>query len=455
MNVLFVASECSPFIKTGGLADVIGSLPKSLNKEINCSVVIPYYKKIKEKNDCEYVGYTFFTFNQQNTYCGIFKKEIDGVTYFFIDNNEFFNYEQLYGFKDDIRFSFFNMAVLESLKLLGTFDILHLNDWHTGLIPFLIKYKYNLKIKTIFTIHNIQYQGIFDKGICKYFDIYNSSLEFNNNINFMKAGISNCDILTTVSKTYRDETLSYEYSYYLENILKDKSDDYYGIVNGLDTCLFNPNTDNSIYKNYNNKNIINKKYNKEIFCRYFGLNQNMLCSLVSRLCDQKGIELIIESLDEIINETNINFFFMGSGDKDYEEKLKYFSYKYPNRVKIFLGYNEKLAQKVYASSDMLFVPSKFEPCGLSQLIAMRYGTIPLVRETGGLKDTVKPYNKIDKTGTGFTFKNFTKKDFKEVLLLAYNTFNTTEWDMLIENAMVEDFSFDISSKEYLKLYKRG
>ncbi|MFI3251500.1 MAG: glycogen/starch synthase [bacterium] len=452
MKVLFVGSECSPYIKTGGLADVLGSLPVTLSKQIECSVVIPYYKKIKEKNIGMYLGEKHFKFGEELIYAGVYYEKVNNVKYFFIDNNEFFYHDFLYGYNDDKRFTFFNMAVLECLDIMGEFNVLHLNDWHSGLIPFLIKYKYSVEIKTVFTIHNIQYQGIFNKGIHKFFKLYNDTLEFDNMINFMKCGIVNSNIITTVSTTYRNETLSYEFSYNLENILLSRKDDYYGIINGIDTNMYNPKTDNIIkpYSNYSEKNI-----NKKEFCNEYNLNDNMLCSLISRLCDQKGIELLIDSIDHIMENSDVNLFLMGSGDMNYVEQLNYFAIKYPSRVKVYIGYNEELSHKVYASSDMLFVPSKFEPCGLTQLIAMRYGTIPLVRETGGLKDTVIPFNIHNKTGCGFTFKEFTSSSFKEVFNLAFQTYQNKEiWEVLSKNAMNNDFSFEASANEYLKIYNK-
>lgn len=453
MNILFVCAEGNPFIKTGGLADVIGSLPNTLSKYVNCSIVMPYYKVIKEKNSAHFIKSINIKFKDEHLYCGIFKQTILNVDYYFIDNNDFFYNDYIYGYNDANRFTFFNIAVIESLKIMGDFDLLHLNDWHTGLIPFLLKKKYHINIKTIFTIHNIQYQGIFPKELSKVFNTFDNSIEFDNMINFMKSGIVNSDIITTVSPTYKNETYSYEYSYNLENILLSRKDNYFGIINGLDVNYFNPSTDKFIYNNYNSYE--GKLINKQYFCNEYQLNENMLCSIVSRLCDQKGLELIIDSIYEIINNTNINLFLMGTGDKYYEDKLTYYSTLFPTRIKVYIGYNESLAQKVYASSDLLFVPSKFEPCGLSQLIAMRYGTLPLVRETGGLKDTVIPFNKYDNTGCGFSFKEFNTSSFMEVLNIAYNTYyEKTSWITLVQNAMKRDFSFENSAKEYLKIYKK-
>lgn len=451
MNILFVSSECSPFIKTGGLADVIGSLPKYL--DLNCSVIIPYYKKIKDNSNFNFIGSTYFNFENKEVYLGLYNTKIDNVNYYFVDNNDYFYNDHIYGFDDAIRFSYFNLAVIESLKFLGIIDILHLNDWHSGLIPFFLKYKYFLNIKTIFTIHNIQYQGIFDKGLSNTFNLYNDTIEFNGKINFMKSAIINADIITTVSDSYRNETLSAEHAYGLEKILQNRQQDYYGIVNGIDNSLFNPKTDRFIYKKFDINTIKSKKINKDLFCKEFGLNNNMLVSLISRLCDQKGINLILESLETIISTTSINFFLMGTGDNIYEKKIISLSETHPSRVKCYIGYNEELAQKVYASSDLLLVPSLFEPCGLSQLIAMRYATLPLVRETGGLKDTVIPFNKFDNSGTGFSFKNFNIDDFKEVLYIAYDTYNSKSWNVLVNNAINEDFSFYYSSKKYLEIYK--
>ncbi len=451
LRVLFICSECSLFVKTGGLADVLYSLPRSLSNDVECSIVLPYYKIIKDKNIAEYIGEKYFNFGKSDIYCGVYKIRKDNINYFFIDNNEFFYHEKLYGFNDGVRFTFFNMAVIECLDLIGNFDVFHLNDWHTGLIPFLLKYKYFIDIKTVYTIHNIQYQGIFSKDICELFHVYNDTLEFDNNINFMKSGIVNSSIVTTVSPSYKEETLSYLYSYNLENILLSRYNDYYGIINGIDVDLYNPATDELIYKKYSDYK--NKLFNKEFFCKENNLNNNMLCSLISRLCDQKGIELISNSIDEIMANTNVNLFLMGSGDSHYENKLNYYANLYPNRIKVYIGYNEQLAQRVYASSDLLFVPSKFEPCGLSQLIAMRYATLPLVRECGGLKDTVTPFNQFDNSGTGFTFKDFNTSSFKSVFYLAYNTYqNSNLWSIIATNAMSKNFSFNTSAKEYLKLY---
>ncbi len=455
MDVLFVCSECNPFIKTGGLADVIGALPNVLiQQNVNSSVVLPLYKRIKNKYDLELIQTKYITFNNVDKYIGIYKSTLNNVDYYFIDNEEFFNFDELYGMHNDAeRFIFFNMAVIESLSIINKYiDIIHINDWQTGLIPFLLKNKYNINIKTVFTIHNIQYQGIFDLSYCSYFNCFDSSVEFDGKLNFMKAAIMNSSIITTVSKTYRDETLTSEYGYGLENILKYRQNDYFGIINGINTLLFNPNNDKYIYHQYSKYD--EKFHNKLSFCTEYNINTNLLCGVISRLCDQKGIDLIINSLEEILQHTTMNFFFLGSGDKYYEDKILEYSSIYPTRIKSYIGYDEKLSSKLYASCDLLLVPSKFEPCGLTQMIAMKYGTIPLVRETGGLVDSVEPFNKFSKLGCGFSFKNYSTYDLKQVIYLANNTFGTTDWEMLAHNAMKKDFSFYQSSSEYIKIYNK-
>lgn len=454
MNILFVCSECSPFIKTGGLADVIGTLPTVLtHQNVNSSVILPYYKKIKNNNSFDFIGSTFFTFNNTQKYVGVFKTIINNTNYFFIDNEEFFYSDEIYSNDDGMKFTFFNMAVIETLGIINQFiDIIHINDWHAGLIPFLLKYKYNFDIKTVFTIHNIQYQGIFDLELCKCFNSFNNSLEFNGKLNFMKTAIMNSTVITTVSPTYKEETLTNEYGYGLEHVLALRKDDYYGIINGIDSSLFNPSSDKYIYYNYSYFD--NKFHNKISFCEEFNLDSNLLCGFVSRLCEQKGIDIILDSIDELLQHTNINFFFVGSGDKHYEEKFIEYSLKYPNRIKTFIGYNEQLASKVYASSDILLVPSKFEPCGLTQMIAMKYGTLPVVRETGGLKDSVEPYNKYSNTGCGFSFKNYSSFDLKQAIYLANDLYRTSDWSTIASNAMKKDLSFNSSSKEYIKIYRK-
>lgn len=468
MNILIAASECAPYIKTGGLADVIGSLPKSLVKENQkVGVIIPYYKKIKEKGIGEYLGYSFINMGFRRVYVGLFKEVRDNVDFYFIDNDEFFNTDNIYGHGNDgERFAYFCFAILESLRIMNFYpDVLHLNDWQTGLIPYLLKAKYKhvreySNIKTMFSIHNIQYQGDFPKELSQILDVnYSTVMEFNNRINFMKTAIVDADIVTTVSDNYRNETLTDQYGYGLQNMLRYRGNDYIGVLNGIDVDIFNPESDKDIYFNYNIENVfVNKPKNKKSFLKEVGLpvNNNLLCGFVSRLADQKGIELLEQTIEDVINFSDMNFILMGSGEKHYEDYFKYLSNKYPKRVKVYIGYNESFAQKIYASSDLFMVPSKFEPCGLSQMISMRYGTLPLVRETGGLKDTVVPYNFYDKGGSGFSFSNFNSYEFKEVLFLAYDLyrFNNEDWKILVTQAMSKDFSFKVNAQKYIELYNK-
>lgn len=468
MKVLLCASEGIPYIKTGGLADVIGALPKALKANgVDVRVMLPYYKKIKEKNIASYVGYAYVRIENRNEYVGVFHAKSDDIDYYFIDNDRYFSRPNLYGYGDDgERFAFFDFAILEALKVIDFIpDVLHLNDWQTGLVPYILKnnYQYYAQyrcIRTIYSIHNIQYQGVFPKDIMNImFMPYDSSLEFDDNINYMKSAIINSNLITTVSDTYRDEVLTPQYSYGLEYILELRRNDFYGIVNGIDVNKYNPETDPSIYNNYSEKDVKKGKLkNKKALCKEFGIsNANApLFGLVSRLVDQKGIDILLPIIEDVINYSNANFILMGSGDKYYEDSFRYFENRYPDRFKCYIGYNDSVAQKIYAGSDVFLMPSKFEPCGLGQLIALRYGTLPLVRETGGLKDTIQPYNQYEGTGWGFSFSNYNCDSLKEVMYLAIEVFNHNKkaWDNLVDEAMKQDYSWNKSAMKYLELYKK-
>lgn len=468
MKVLLCASEGTPFIKTGGLADVIGALPLALKEQgVDVRVVLPYYKKIKQKNTATYKGYLYVRIGDSNEYAGVFEEEYQGIKYYFIDSDFYFNRDNLYGYGDDcFRFAFFNFAILEMLKVLDFYpDIMHVNDWQTGLIPYILHQNYQederyQKIKTLFSIHNIQYQGQFGRGIIDYLSIpYGLSLEYHFGINFMKSAIIDSDLINTVSKTYKEEVLTDQYGYGLQEVLKYRYDDFYGILNGLDVKRYDPKTDKYIFKNYSLRNYLSgKQENKNQLLDMFGLNDgNNSCvfSLVSRLADQKGIDLFFPIMEDLINECDAKFIFMGSGDQNLEDFFRYLESKYPNRFKSYIGYSDEVAQKIYAGSDVFLMPSKFEPCGLGQMIAMRYGTLPLVRETGGLKDTVIPYNKYTKEGNGFSFKNYDAYELKNTILMANDLFknNYDDFKIMVKKAISEDFSWDKSSKEYIKLYK--
>ncbi|MBE6137425.1 MAG: glycogen synthase GlgA [Erysipelotrichaceae bacterium] len=468
MKVLICASEGAPYAKTGGLADVIGALPAAL-KENGCDVriIMPYYKKIKAQQIAYYKGYAYVRIGAKMEYVGIFHAIHEGIDYYFIDNDYYFNRDGFYGFGDDgERFAFFDFAVLEALRVIDFFpDILHCNDWQTGLIPYILKANYNSyfeynRIKTVYSIHNIQYQGIFPMDMMNILYLpYSSSLEFNGCLNFMKTAIMESNAITTVSPTYKDEVLTDEYGYKLNNILGLRYFDFQGIINGIDILKYNPETDSNIYKNYSAANVTTgKKTNKTALLKEFGLDTKdcPLFGLVSRLVDQKGIDLLMPIIDEVINYSNAKFILMGSGDNHYEAFFNSMASKYPNRFKCYIGYSDEVAQKIYAGSDIFLMPSKFEPCGLGQMIAMRYGTLPLVRETGGLKDTVKPYNEYTSEGTGFTFTNFNSHDLKEVMFLAIKTYNENKpvWKKLVKQAMEKDYSWSQSALVYINLYNK-
>ncbi|MDE5856128.1 MAG: glycogen/starch synthase, partial [Anaeroplasmataceae bacterium] len=319
--------------------------------------------------------------------------------------------------------------------------------------------EYN-RIKTVYSIHNIQYQGNFPMDMMRIlFMPYSSSLEFDGCINFMKAGILESNIVTTVSETYKNEVLTDYYGYRLNNVLGLRYFDFYGIVNGIDVVKYNPETDKHIYSNYSIKNATTgKKKNKEALLKEFGLGTEdvPLFGLVSRLVDQKGIDLLMPILDDVINYSNAKFILMGSGDSMYEDFFRSMEARYPDRFKCYIGYSDPVAQKIYAGCDIFLMPSKFEPCGLGQMIAMRYGTLPLVRETGGLKDTVQPYNEFTNEGTGFSFANFNAIELKDVMFIALNTYNENKkaWNTLVKQAMEKDYSWSSSAAKYLDIYKK-
>ncbi len=468
MKVLFCSSESAPYAKTGGLADVIGALPKALiGLGCDARVIMPYYKKIKERNIAEYKGYAYVRISDRMEYVGVFEAVHDGVTFYFIDSDRYFNRDGLYGYGDDgERFAFFDFAVLEALKVVDFFpDVIHLNDWQTGLIPYILKANYHYypqynQIKTVYSIHNIQYQGNFPFDMMRILYMpYSNCLEFDGCINFMKAGILESNIVTTVSETYKNEVLTDFYGYRLNNVLGLRYFDFYGIINGIDTTKYNPETDSNIYFNYSIKNVVEgKKKNKQALLKEFGLAQEdvPLFGLVSRLVDQKGIDLLMPIIEDTINYSNAKFILMGSGDSMYENFFRTMEARYPGRFKCYIGYSDPIAQKIYAGCDVFLMPSKFEPCGLGQMIAMRYGTLPLVRETGGLKDTVIPYNQYTEEGTGFSFTNFNPIELKDVMFIAINTYNENRkaFNHMVKQAMERDYSWASSASKYLDLYKK-
>ena len=476
MKVLYVASEAVPFAKTGGLADVAGALPPALVRDgIDCRVILPKYSAIAEdiRNAMEHVYDGVLSVAWRDKFVGIDKYVLGGVTYYFVDNEEYFSRAGLYGYPDDAeRFSFFSRAVLNLLPALDFWpDIIHTNDWHTALVNVFLRLEHigdarYTGIKTLFTIHNLKYQGVFSKDVMsdvlgldwQYFN--NGDFEFYNAVNFMKAGIIYADYLSTVSKTYAEEI---QYDYYgeqLDGLLRKRSGDLFGIVNGIDYDVYNPQTDKNLYVNYDAKKAVEgKSDNKVCLQRDLGLPENRrtpMIAMITRLVANKGLDLVVRVLDEILQHENVQFVLLGTGDRGYEDWFKELAWRYPDKVSIHIRFSDELAQRIYAASDIFLMPSMFEPCGLGQIIAMRYGAIPVVRETGGLKDTVVQFDRTDvDKGNGFLFYEYNAHEMMYALKRALAAYaNLREWRQLIYTAMHSDFSWKRSAKEYEKLYDR-
>lgn len=474
MKVLYVASEAVPFAKTGGLADVAGSLPKALqNDDVDVRVIMPKFGKIDKKyvDAMEHVYDGEIPVAWRNKYVGLDKYVLDNVTYYFVDNQEYFNREGFYGYDDDAeRFSFFCRAVLNLLPAMDFWpDVIHTNDWHAGLVNVFLKLEHNdderyRDIRTLYTIHNLKYQGVFPKDVMsdvlgldwKYFN--NGDLEFYDAVNFMKGGIIYADYVSTVSKTYAQE-IQYEYfGEHLDGLLRSRSDSLFGIVNGIDYTVYNPLTDKNLFANYDAHCPKRKTDNKVELQKLLGLPQNRrvpMVALVSRLVAAKGLDLMVRMMDEILQHEDIQFVLLGTGDKEYEDWFKGLAWRFPTKVAANIKFSNELAQRIYAGADIFMMPSNYEPCGIGQLIAMRYGTIPVVRETGGLKDTVQPYNKYTNEGTGFVFKDYNAHEMMYALKRALSAYaNFEEWRHIVYNAMNADYSWNNSAAEYKKLYEQ-
>lgn len=472
-RILMVATEGLPFIKSGGLADVIGSLPNELVKKGHeVRVVLPLYKKIAINWHHKFTYEKSYSVNvrYEEKQVNLFSYQYNGVTYYFIEHQGYFEREGLYGYEDDgERFAYFQKAVLEMLNQLDYFpDIMHCHDWHTGMIACMCKENFNhdwryRNIKHVYTIHNLAFQGNFGPqmldsclGLGNY--VYdNGNVRFDGGISFMKTGIVYSDKITTVSPSYAEEIKTTQYGERLESVLRFREADLCGVVNGIDTEMWNPNTDTLITKNYNLRNLKSgKAANKKALQEKLGLEVNedvMVLGLVSRLTWQKGIYLIIEQLFNICNQP-VQLVVLGSGEAGLEDKLREAEAANKGKIAFYCGYNESLAHEIYAGSDLFLMPSLFEPCGISQLISMRYGTLPLVRETGGLKDTVTPYNQFTGEGTGFSFANYNSNDMMHVLWEAINLYyNDKEaWKNIVKNAMKKDVSWEQSADRYIEIY---
>jgi starch synthase len=474
LKVLFVASESVPFIKTGGLGDVIGSLPKTLKQKKNdVRVIIPLYRSIVDKysEDLKYITDLSVQVSWRTLYCGVFELEHEGVKFYFIDNQQYFNRDDAYGYDDDLdRFAFFSKAALEILpKIKYKPDIIHAHDWHASLVPFFLKVFYSQdpfysKIKTVFTIHNLHYQGVFGKeklgdviGVGEdYF--HADALEYHGDINCMKAGIMFSDQITTVSETYSNEIKSPYFGEGLEGVLNKRADDLKGIINGIDYELYNPETDKNIPQNFDVKTFGDKEINKVKLQRELGLEVDSnipMVAVISRLVEAKGVDLILHVMEELLHTRNFQMVILGSGERRYEDSFRYMENNYKKKVVSYIGFRVDLSHRIYGAADMLLMPSRFEPCGLSQLIALRYGTVPIVRETGGLNDTVFSYSEENTKGNGFTFTNYNAHDFMNVIRTALDYYEDKKaWKQVVKNAMKSDYSWNKSAKEYIELYKK-
>ncbi|HJD14238.1 MAG TPA: glycogen synthase GlgA [Candidatus Ruminococcus avistercoris] len=473
-NVLFVASEAVPFIKTGGLADVVGSLPKCFPKEyFDVRVIIPKYACMKQefKDSLQFVTSFYMDLNWRQQYVGILETEYEGIKFYFIDNEEHFSGDRPYsGMPWDLeKFAFFSKAALSMLPVIGFRpDIIHCHDWQTGLVPVYLKERFQGNefywgIKSVMTIHNLKFQGVWDiqtiKNITGLSDYYFTpdKLESNRDANYLKGGIVYADAITTVSNTYAEEIKTPFYGEGLDGLMRARSNSLRGIVNGIDYDEYNPETDPNIFKRYNAKNFRKEKVkNKTALQEELGLEVNpkaMMIGMCTRLTDQKGLDLVSYVMDELCQDA-VQIVVLGTGDAQYENMFRHFAWKYGNKVSANIYYSEELSHKIYASSDAFLMPSLFEPCGLSQLMSLRYGTVPIVRETGGLKDTVMPYNEYESTGTGFSFMNYNAHEMLGTIRYAERIYydKKREWNKIIDRAMASDFSWDHSAKQYEEMY---
>ena len=474
-KILFVASEGVPFIKTGGLADVVGSLPKCIDREyFDVRVMLPKYTCMKQemKERLHYVGHFYMDFNWKQEYVGILEAEVDGIKYYFIDNEGFFG-----GFKpysdnalyEIEKYAFFSKAALSVLQTIDFRpDVIHCHDWQTGLIPVYLNERFQDNgfyrgIKTVMTIHNLKFQGRWNvqdvqsiTGLPAHY-FTSDKLEAYHDANLLKGGLVFADTITTVSNTYAEEIKTPFYGEGLDGLLRARSNDLRGIVNGIDYDAFNPETDPFIVQQYNAMNFRKEKLkNKRALQEELGLRQDenkMMIGLISRLTDQKGLDLIAHVMDELCQD-DIQLVVLGTGEERYENCFRHFDWKYADKVSANIYYSDALSHKIYAASDAFLMPSLFEPCGLSQLMSLRYGTLPIVRETGGLKDTVQPYNEYEGTGTGFSFSNYNAHEMLGTIRYAQRIYydRKRDWNKIVDRAMAADFSWSVSARKYQEMY---
>ena len=468
MKVCFIAAEAAPFVKVGGLGDVIGSLPKALRElGVDARVILPLYSSIdRERFGLKYKAYQFVDLGWRHSYCGIFETEVDGVPCYFVDNEQYFNRDSIYGQADDgERFAFFSKAALEILPALDFKpDVVNVNDWHTALSVIYLdvlksrEAEFYKDMKSVLSIHNIEFQGRFNPyemgnlfGLeNKYFD----ALIYNGDVNLLKGAIQLADRVNTVSETYAREILDPYFSYGLDKILTVEQGKLRGILNGIDVDKFNPKTDPMIPVNYDLKTFEDKVQNKLAFQKEMDLEVNAdipLIGMVTRLTHQKGIDLILQASEEIL-KTGAQLVILGTGDAHYESALRSLEHYRHDRVRSILLFSNEMSAKIYAGSDLFLMPSKTEPCGLSQLISMRYGTVPVVHRVGGLRDTVIPFTGVE--GNGFTFESFQAGDMMDAIYRAVTCFyqSPDEWKQIIKNNLQKDVSWEQSAKKYLDLY---
>ena len=474
-KVAFIASEGVPFIKTGGLADVVGSLPKCFNKdEFDVRVILPKYMCMKQefKDQLQYVTHFYMDLNWRSQYVGVLQIEYDGILFYFIDNEYYLAGPKPYGniFEDIEKFAFFSKAALSALPVIGFQpDIIHCHDWQTGLVPVYLKDRFHdgefyRNMKSVITIHNLKFQGVWDiktvqdvTGLPKYY-FTPDKLEAYGDANYLKGGIVYADAITTVSETYAEEIKQPFYGEHLDGLMRARANSLRGIVNGIDYNEYNPETDTFIAQQYNARNFRKEKVkNKVALQQELGLEVDpgkMMIGMVSRLTEQKGFDLIAYVMDELCQD-NVQLVILGTGEERYENMFRHFDWKYNGKVSAQIYYSEPMSHKVYASSDAFLMPSLFEPCGLSQLMSLRYGTVPIVRETGGLKDTVEPYNEFGNSGTGFSFTNYNAHEMLSIIRYAENIYynKKREWNKIIDRGMAKDFSWNNSAKKYEELYR--
>ncbi len=473
MNILYVTSEAAPFCKTGGLADVAGSLPQALAENGDrVSVILPLYQSVADRwqDQLTFVKWTYVRLSWRSVYCGLFSIEKDNVTWYFVDNEYYFKRPDLYGYFDDgERYGFFSRAVTELLRDLPEKpDVVHCNDWQSALVPIYIhdeavRDEFYKSFRTVITIHNIEYQGRYGRELLG--DLFGlapgwysgGTMAYEEDINLLKGAIINADAVTTVSPTYAQELKYAYFAHGLENVIAMCDGELHGVLNGIDVKSYDPHKDKSILATYSPGKMAGKARDKEQLQQTMGLQvraDTPIVAMVTRLVSHKGLDLVCETLDSIM-EKDVQFAVLGKGDAQYEAFFNYACQRYPGRVAVYLGYSDALARQIYAGADMFLMPSKSEPCGLSQMIAMRYGTVPIVRETGGLKDTVHAYEAWNGQGNGFSFANYNAGDMCHVVCEAIDLYhnNPDAFKTLQKRGMTEDFSWKRSAEAYHNIYQ--